>query len=99
MMVRLPILKLKTTSMIKTWKPILSFLSQDILKGRSVAILFKGVEPNLTRVSMRSKTIDVSKIALSFGGGGHQKAAGCSVNANLEEAKKQILAAVFAALS
>jgi phosphoesterase RecJ-like protein len=77
-----------------------SFISfPRYIEGVCVAILFKGVEPNLTRVSMRSKTIDVSKIALSFGGGGHQKAAGCSVNANLEEAKKQILAAVFAALS
>lgn len=77
-----------------------SFISfPRYIEGVSVAILFKGVEPNLTRISMRSKNIDVSKIALSFGGGGHQKAAGCSVNANLEEAKKQILAAVFAALS
>ena len=28
------------------------------------------------KVSLRSKTIDVSKIALKYGGGGHKEAAG-----------------------
>ena len=57
-------------------------------------MLFKQVEDNLTRVSFRSKEIDVAKIALSFGGGGHKKAAGCSIYAPLNKAEKVVLQAV-----
>ena len=64
------------------------------VEGVEIALLFKQVEENLTRVSFRSKDIDVAKIALSFGGGGHKKAAGCSVYAPLKEAEKVILEAV-----
>lgn len=66
------------------------------VEGVEVALLFKQVEDNLTRVSFRSKEIDVAKIALSFGGGGHKKAAGCSICAPLKEAEKVILGAVGA---
>ena len=34
---------------------------------------------------------DVSKICASFGGGGHVKAAGCSMDCSLDEAKKRII--------
>ena len=61
------------------------------VEGVEIAILFKQVEDNLTRVSFRSKSIDVAKIALSFGGGGHQKAAGCSIYASMGEAKRTVL--------
>ena len=64
------------------------------VEGVEIALLFKQVEANLTRVSFRSKEIDVAKIALSFGGGGHKKAAGCSIYAPLKEAEKVILEAV-----
>ncbi len=64
------------------------------VEGVEVALLFKQVEENLTRVSFRSKEIDVAKIALSFGGGGHKKAAGCSVYAHLKEAEKVVLEVV-----
>ena len=64
------------------------------VEGVEIALLFKQVEENLTRVSFRSKEIDVAKIALSFGGGGHKKAAGCSIYAPLKEAEKVILEAV-----
>lgn len=64
------------------------------IEGVEVALLFKQVEENMTRVSFRSKKIDVAKIALSFGGGGHQKAAGCSVYAPLKEAEKTVLKAI-----
>ena len=64
------------------------------VEGVEIALLFKQVEDNLTRVSFRSKEIDVAKIALSFGGGGHKKAAGCSIYAPLKEAEKVILKAV-----
>ena len=48
------------------------------------------------RVSMRSSSdVDVAAICARFGGGGHKKAAGCSLNAvNVTEAEEKILAAV-----
>ena len=64
------------------------------IEGVEIALLFKQVEANLTRVSFRSKAIDVAKIALSSGGGGHQKAAGCSIYAPLKEAEKTVLQAL-----
>lgn len=77
-----------------------SFISfPRYIEGVEVALLFKEVEPGFTRVSMRAKNIDVAKIAFSFGGGGHQKAAGCGLKADLTSTKAQILAAVHAALS
>ena len=48
--------------------------------------------PSQVRVSLRSKdSYDVSKVAVYFGGGGHKKAAGCTINGTLEEATKKIL--------
>ena len=64
------------------------------VEGVEVAVMFNAVELNKTRVSMRSRWIDVSKIALSFDGGGHMKASGCTVEADLEEAKLQVVAKI-----
>lgn len=61
------------------------------VEGVELAIMFKAVEAQKTRVSMRSRWLDVSKIALSFDGGGHKKAAGCTIEAELPEAKKLLL--------
>ncbi len=46
------------------------------IEGVEVAIMFKAVEKVLTRV-VRSRNLDVSEIAITFGGGGHLRAAGC----------------------
>ena len=62
--------------------------------GVEVAMMFKGVEKNVTRVSMRSRCLDVSKVALSFGGGGHKRAAGCTIYKNMTEAKEIMLTAI-----
>ena len=67
-------------------------------EGVEVAIMFKAVEPEVTRVSMRSSNVDVASVALSFGGGGHLRAAGCTIYAPVEEAKAQLLAAIGKAL-
>lgn len=64
------------------------------IHGVEVALLFKGVTDDSTRVSMRSKTLDVSKVALEFGGGGHIKASGCNINKGLVEAKDIIITAL-----
>lgn len=64
------------------------------IEGIEVAILFKGITGNATRVSMRSKHIDVSKIALEFGGGGHIRASGCTIHGDVDTAKDAIIAAI-----
>lgn len=57
-----------------------------------LAFLVKEVEPNkLCKISMRSKKYDVSKICSYFGGGGHERAAGCSIKAGVESSVKKIL--------
>jgi bifunctional oligoribonuclease and PAP phosphatase NrnA len=56
------------------------------IEGVEVGILFKEVEADKYKVSMRSAGIaDVAHIAKSFGGGGHFRAAGCTLLGNLEE--------------
>ena len=76
-----------------------SFISfPRYIRGVEIAVLFKQVEADLTRVSFRSKTADVAKIALGFQGGGHQKAAGCSIHAPLAQAEEIVLKVVEAAL-
>lgn len=50
-----------------------------------LACLIKQEGPNQFDISFRSKKyIDVSQIALSFGGGGHLRAAGCSYSGSLD---------------
>lgn len=64
------------------------------IEGVDVAVMFKAVEPEVVRVSMRSKHVDVASVALSFGGGGHLRAAGCTIYAPIEAAREQLLAAL-----
>lgn len=63
------------------------------IDGVELAIMFKEVDESCVRVSLRSKNVDVSKLALAFGGGGHARAAGCTVNEPLIQAKKVIISA------
>ncbi len=58
-----------------------------------VACLFKELPQNTIKVSLRSKDlVDVSKVAGSFGGGGHKVAAGCMVDGKLEDVEERVLA-------
>ncbi|HWR39696.1 MAG TPA: bifunctional oligoribonuclease/PAP phosphatase NrnA [Patescibacteria group bacterium] len=61
------------------------------IEGVDVAILFKVAENSQVRVSLRSRGFDVSRLALTFGGGGHVRAAGCTVKGSLAEAKEQVI--------
>lgn len=65
-----------------------------IIDGVDVAVLIKNIDDKICRVSMRSKGFDVNKIAMSLGGGGHVRAAGCTLHCDLSEAKTQVLAAL-----
>lgn len=57
-----------------------------------VACLLKEISEKEIKVSLRSKQhVDVSKIALNFGGGGHIRAAGCTIYDTIDNAKKVVL--------
>lgn len=57
------------------------------LAGVEYAAFLKEKEPGVIRVSMRAKRQgDVAKIAAELGGGGHIKAAGCTLNMTIDEA-------------
>ena len=69
------------------------------LRGVEVAALFAADQPGRVRVSLRSnRRVDVSRLAQAFGGGGHARAAGCSVDGDLETVRARVLAAARAAL-
>ena len=56
-----------------------------------VSFVLKEVENKLTKVSMRSKRIDVAKICEKFNGGGHTFAAGCTIKASINESVNKLL--------
>lgn len=60
--------------------------------GAKVAFLLKEIGENKVKASLRAKAdIDVSEIARKFGGGGHQKAAGCLLEGDLKQAEEKVL--------
>ena len=62
-------------------------------KAADITVLFKEVDESATRVSVRtSERADAVAITSVFGGGGHARAAGCTVAAPLAEAREQLLA-------
>lgn len=69
-----------------------------IIEGVDIAVLLKCNNERECRVSMRSKGANVAKIAESFGGGGHIRAAGATLNMGFYEAKSAIMAAITFAL-
>ncbi len=57
-----------------------------------IAILFKEMEKDVIRVSIRTKgEIDANELAAAFGGGGHARAAGFRVSRPMEEARAYVL--------
>ena len=68
--------------------------------GPRVALLFVETEHGEVRVSLRSDgTLDVSRIALGFGGGGHAMAAGCTMRGSTDQVRDQVLSAVRGVLA
>ena len=65
-----------------------------VIEGVEIAVLIKCMDENFCRVSVRSKGLDVSKVAMKFGGGGHIRAAGFPIRKPLAEAKKDVLEAL-----
>ncbi len=66
--------------------------------GVEVGLFFMEQPRGGVKVSFRSRSIDVAKIAERFNGGGHRLAAGAVVETTLDEARSRVLAAVAAAL-
>jgi phosphoesterase RecJ-like protein len=65
------------------------------IAGVEVSALFREVENERVKVSLRSKNyVDVAKISKKFDGGGHCRAAGFRMKAGLSEAKKIVFEAV-----
>jgi phosphoesterase RecJ-like protein len=62
-------------------------------RAADVTVLFKEVDAASTRVSVRTtERADAVAITSAFGGGGHARAAGCTVMAPLDDAREQLLA-------
>jgi bifunctional oligoribonuclease and PAP phosphatase NrnA len=66
-----------------------------------VACVFEELEPELTRISLRSKNKDlnVSEICGQFGGGGHPAAAGARIPGNPLSVQRRVIGAIKTALN
>ncbi|MCA9286976.1 MAG: DHH family phosphoesterase [Phycisphaerales bacterium] len=82
-------------------------LAQTVESVRVAALLTEappegGAGP-ITKISLRSKAgpdlIDVNDICRRFGGGGHKQAAGARIRLPMDEARKQVMAAITEALT
>ncbi|WP_274361416.1 DHH family phosphoesterase [Paenibacillus thermotolerans] len=69
------------------------------VEGVQVGMLFKEKGDNVFKVSLRSAgKVDVAQIAKQLGGGGHVRAAGCTVEGRLNEVVDRLVEAVNAKL-
>ena len=66
-----------------------------------VACIFEEMEPELTRISLRSKSrdVNVNEIAAQFGGGGHPAAAGARIPGAPRTVQRSVIAAVKKAIN
>ncbi|MDP6924730.1 MAG: bifunctional oligoribonuclease/PAP phosphatase NrnA [Candidatus Scalindua sp.] len=65
------------------------------VKEVEVVILFREIGYRKTKVSFRSKhTVDVAELASDFGGGGHVRAAGASINEPIDTAIGNVISGV-----
>jgi len=70
-------------------------LARDI-ECVEAAIFLKELEQGKIKVGLRSKkVVDMAAVALRFGGGGHVRAAGCTLHGTIEEVKEKILEAII----
>lgn len=66
-----------------------------------VACVFEEIEPELTRISLRSKSdrVNVNEVAAQFGGGGHPAAAGARIPGKPLAVQRRVIAALKKALN
>ena len=69
------------------------------IAGLELAILFKEVSSDLTKISVRSRgAVDAAALCASFGGGGHIRAAGAEISRPMDEATRLVLGAAKEAI-
>ena len=62
------------------------------IEGVRLALLFRGLANGRIKVSFRSMgSVDVAALAQQFGGGGHKRAAGASLEGSLNEVQERVL--------
>ena len=61
------------------------------IESTEVAFVVKEVDSKTTKVSMRSKKLDVAQICSTFGGGGHTFAAGCTIKTSIKDSVEKLL--------
>jgi phosphoesterase RecJ-like protein len=66
-----------------------------------VACVFEELDPQLTRISLRSKSekVNVNEIAAQFGGGGHSAAAGARIPGQALSVQRKVLSAIKKSLN
>jgi phosphoesterase RecJ-like protein len=70
------------------------------IAGVRLALLFRQLANGKVKVSFRSVgDVDVAELAQQFGGGGHRKAAGASLEGTMADAQAEVLAAARAYLN
>jgi len=66
--------------------------------GLDAIVYFREEEPGRYKLSLRSTKLDVNRIAVNYGGGGHIKASGCTIASSLPEIKARLLQELSAAI-
>ncbi len=70
------------------------------IQGTQAAVILVEQKPDVYKVSFRSRCkMDCSEVAAEFNGGGHQAAAGGSVEGGFEDARRRVLDAVGSRLA
>jgi phosphoesterase RecJ-like protein len=70
------------------------------IAGLELAIMFKEVQPDLTKISVRSRgAVDAAAMCALYGGGGHIRAAGAEIQKSMDEAVKSVLATAKEAIN
>lgn len=71
----------------------------QVVAGVNVSVMLVEKADRQVRVSLRSKReLDCSALAAQFGGGGHARAAGCTIERPLDDARRVVLAAIAEAM-
>src|SRR5260370_21203942 len=69
------------------------------IAGLDLAILFKEVSSDLTKISVRSRgPVDAAALCATFGGGGHIRAAGAGIEEPLDDSVQMVLSAAKEAI-
>jgi bifunctional oligoribonuclease and PAP phosphatase NrnA len=90
--VTLEMLKLTNTSLEES-EGIVEVLRS--IRGVEISIFIKEINPEESKIGMRSKSYgNVAVISQKFGGGGHIKAAGCTIKKSIYESRQLIISEV-----